>query len=174
MDLDWVRDFLALAEHRTFSRAAEARNVTQPAFSRRIRALEEWVGTPLFLRDGEVHVDPEADFDDGSLVLRAGAVAAHSVMPIDRDSLDLLAERAPVLDSQWPEAARLALVDLLGTGHAAIAVLESLDQRGLLEKVLPEWAPVRSKPQRNALHRFTVDRHLCEAAANAANVNQAR
>ena len=50
MDLDWVRDFLALAEHRTFSRAAEARNVTQPAFSRRIRALEEWVGTPLFLR----------------------------------------------------------------------------------------------------------------------------
>ncbi|MGU3468925.1 LysR family transcriptional regulator [Methylobacterium sp. C33D] len=53
MDLDWVRDFLALAEHRTFSRAAEARHVTQPAFSRRIRALEEWVGTPLFLRSAQ-------------------------------------------------------------------------------------------------------------------------
>jgi LysR family transcriptional regulator, hypochlorite-specific transcription factor HypT len=53
MDLDWVKDFLALAEHRTFSRAADARHVTQPAFSRRIRALEEWVGTPLFLRGAQ-------------------------------------------------------------------------------------------------------------------------
>ncbi|SEN71373.1 DNA-binding transcriptional regulator, LysR family [Methylobacterium sp. UNC300MFChir4.1] len=53
MDLDWVRDFLALAEHRTFSRAAEVRHVTQPAFSRRIRALEAWLGTPLFLRSAQ-------------------------------------------------------------------------------------------------------------------------
>ena len=50
MDLNWLEDFLALAEHRNFSRAAEARHVTQPAFSRRIRALEEWVGTPLVAR----------------------------------------------------------------------------------------------------------------------------
>ncbi len=47
-------------------------------------------------------------------------------------------------------------------------MLESLDQRGLLVKVLPEWEPVRSRPQRNAYHRYTVDRHLWEAAANAA------
>ena len=53
MDLDWLRDFLALAEHRTFSRAADARHVTQPAFSRRIRALEDWIGTPLFLRGAQ-------------------------------------------------------------------------------------------------------------------------
>ncbi|MDC7785251.1 LysR family transcriptional regulator [Rhodoplanes sp. TEM] len=50
MDLDWLRDFLELAEHRNFSRAADARHVSQPAFSRRIRALEDWVGTPLFAR----------------------------------------------------------------------------------------------------------------------------
>lgn len=50
MELNWLEDFLALAEHRNFSRAAEARNVTQPAFGRRIRALEDWVGTPLVLR----------------------------------------------------------------------------------------------------------------------------
>ena len=50
MELNWLEDFLALAEYRNFSRAAEARNVTQPAFSRRIRALEDWVGTPLILR----------------------------------------------------------------------------------------------------------------------------
>ncbi|MFC7475628.1 LysR family transcriptional regulator [Dankookia sp. GCM10030260] len=50
MELNWLEDFLALAEHRNFSRAAEARHVTQPAFSRRIRALEDWVGTPLAIR----------------------------------------------------------------------------------------------------------------------------
>nr|WP_235913849.1 LysR family transcriptional regulator [Pseudoroseomonas coralli] len=48
--MTWLEDFLALAEHRNFSRAAEARHVTQPAFSRRIQALENWVGTPLVLR----------------------------------------------------------------------------------------------------------------------------
>lgn len=53
MDLTWLDDFLALAELRNFSRAADSRNVTQPAFSRRIRALEEWLGTPLFLRGAQ-------------------------------------------------------------------------------------------------------------------------
>lgn len=51
MDLDWLEDFAALAEHGNFSRAAAARHVTQPAFSRRIRALETWVGVALFRRD---------------------------------------------------------------------------------------------------------------------------
>lgn len=50
MDVVWLRDFVALAEIANFSRAAEARNVTQPAFSRRIRALEAWVGVALFQR----------------------------------------------------------------------------------------------------------------------------
>ncbi|WP_314956091.1 LysR family transcriptional regulator [Bradyrhizobium cosmicum] len=50
MDLIWLEDYLALSETLNFSKAAEARHVTQPAFSRRIRALEEWVGAPLFVR----------------------------------------------------------------------------------------------------------------------------
>lgn len=53
MDLDWLRDFIALAEHGNFSRAADARHVTQPAFSRRVRALEDWIGTPLFTRSAQ-------------------------------------------------------------------------------------------------------------------------
>lgn len=50
MQLEWLEDFLMLAEERNFSRAAEHRNVTQPAFGRRIRSLEQWVGTALFIR----------------------------------------------------------------------------------------------------------------------------
>ncbi len=50
MQLDWLEDFLTLAEERNFSRAAQRRNITQPAFGRRIRSLEQWVGTPLFTR----------------------------------------------------------------------------------------------------------------------------
>ncbi|MGJ4945543.1 LysR family transcriptional regulator [Bradyrhizobium sp. HKCCYLS1011] len=50
MDLVWLEDFLAVAEESGFSRAAERRHVTQPALSRRIKALEEWLGAPLFER----------------------------------------------------------------------------------------------------------------------------
>jgi len=50
MNLSWLDDFLALAENGNFSRAAEQRHMTQPAFSRRIRALEEWLGVALFDR----------------------------------------------------------------------------------------------------------------------------
>lgn len=50
MNLSWLEDFLALAESGNFSRAAERRHMTQPAFSRRIRAFEDWLGVALFDR----------------------------------------------------------------------------------------------------------------------------
>ncbi|MCG2593651.1 LysR substrate-binding domain-containing protein [Ramlibacter sp. XY19] len=53
MNLSWLEDFLALAGSGNFSRAAEERHMTQPAFSRRIRALEEWLGADLFDRSSQ-------------------------------------------------------------------------------------------------------------------------
>jgi LysR family transcriptional regulator, hypochlorite-specific transcription factor HypT len=50
MNLSWLEDFLALVVTGNFSRAADERHMTQPAFSRRIRALEEWLGVALFDR----------------------------------------------------------------------------------------------------------------------------
>lgn len=50
LDLEWLEDFLALAQAGNFSRAAQARSIAQPAFSRHIRSLEEWVGVDLFDR----------------------------------------------------------------------------------------------------------------------------
>lgn len=53
MNFTWLEDFLALAATGNFSRAAEDRHSSQPAFSRRIRALEEWVGAELFDRSSQ-------------------------------------------------------------------------------------------------------------------------
>ena len=53
MNLSWLDDFLALAATGNFSRAADERHMTQPAFSRRIRALEEWLGADLFDRSSQ-------------------------------------------------------------------------------------------------------------------------
>ena len=50
LDLEWLEDFIALAASGNFSRAAGARAIAQPAFSRHIRALEEWVGVDLIDR----------------------------------------------------------------------------------------------------------------------------
>ena len=50
MDLRWLDDVLVLLEEGNLTRAAERRNITQPAFSRRIRAFEDWLGAPIIER----------------------------------------------------------------------------------------------------------------------------
>lgn len=133
--------------------------------SRRDKAI----GPGLVLRDGEVHLTPDAHpVADPTLVLRAAAAAAAGESRIHRASLDRLATVAGPIPAPWPVEVRTALVDLLLAGHRAIPVIEALDQMGLWVHVFPEWEAVRSKPQRNAYHRFTVDRHLMEASANSA------
>ncbi len=133
--------------------------------AKRDRVLDEGV----VLRDGEIHLAADADpADDPVLALRAGRLAAENAIAIDRASLERLAERAPALPDPWPAGARDLLVGLLLSGANAIPVIEALDHRGVWARILPEWEPVRSLPQRNAYHRFTVDRHLLEATANAA------
>jgi DNA-binding transcriptional LysR family regulator len=53
MNLSWLDDFLALSATGNFSRAADERHMTQPAFGRRVRALEDWMGTELFDRSSQ-------------------------------------------------------------------------------------------------------------------------
>jgi len=125
----------------------------------------------VVLRDGEVHLRTDADPGvDPGLLLRAAAAAAGADTRIHRASLDRLTAEAAPLPEPWPDDLRGVFVDLLLAGASAIPVIEALDQLGLWARVLPEWEAVRSKPQRNAYHRFTVDRHLMEAAANAAEL----
>jgi [protein-PII] uridylyltransferase len=123
------------------------------------------------VREDEVGLVDGADVNgDPELALRLAAVAAEKNLPIAREALNLLGRKAPAPPDPWPDALRTCLVRVLATGPAAIPALEALDQRKLLERYIPEWAAVRNKPQRNPYHRFTVDRHLLEATANAATL----
>jgi [protein-PII] uridylyltransferase len=120
-------------------------------------------------QDGEVVLARDVEpAHDPLLVLRVAAAAAQHALPIAPHTLDrLVAESAP-MPEPWPSAARDWLLALLGSGSDAVPVVEALDQAGLFVRLIPEWERVRCKPQRNPVHRFTVDRHLIEAATHAA------
>jgi [protein-PII] uridylyltransferase len=119
-------------------------------------------------QDGEVVLARAADpARDPALVLRAAAAAAQSGLPLAPRTLGRLTE-CPPLPVPWPGAARDALLALLGAGQSAVSVWEALDTEGLITALIPDWERVRNRPQRNPLHKFTVDRHLAEAAARAA------
>ena len=131
--------------------------------------VPQGVASGVALVNGEIRLADDIDpADDPTLVLRVATAAARHRARIDRDSLNRLGERTQVWPDPWPAGASDDLVALLLEGDAAIAVFEALDQRNLIVKVLPEWEPNRSRPQRNAYHRYTVDRHLWQTVANAA------
>ena len=138
--------------------------------SGRVVRRDQALGAGVVLRDGEVVVADDADLADDSLVLRAAAASATSGAPIARATLEQLRTGAAAPGEPWSDAARNALVELLLAGPPAVAAFETLDQFGLLVRVLPEWEPVRSRLQHNPYHRYTVDRHLLEAAAEAASL----
>ncbi len=153
------------------------RRVAPPRPRRRLLgrrpALRRPLADDVVEQAGEVVLARDARPDsDPVLPLRVAAAAAREGLPISPATLDRLAASCPPLPVPWPRPALEALVDLLAGGPAAVGVLEALDQAGLLVAMLPEWAHVRSRPQRNPVHRFTVDRHLTEAAAAAAGLTR--
>ncbi|MGY5885476.1 [protein-PII] uridylyltransferase [Modestobacter lacusdianchii] len=109
---------------------------------------------------------------DPGLVLRGAAAAARADLLLSPYTLKVLAAHAPALPEPWPPEVRWSFLRLLASGRSAVPVLEQLDQEGLLSRMLPEWDRVRSLPQRHPWHRFTVDRHLVEAAAAAAELTR--
>ena len=128
------------------------------------------VAPGLVLDDGRLAFTDGVDLTDPLLTLRCAQVAAENDAYIQRGSLERLVENAPSLSLPWPDEARELFVGLLATGSSAVQVIEDLDHVGLFVQLVPEWEPCRSRPQRNAYHRFTVDRHLMEAAAEASRL----
>ncbi|MCW3840715.1 [protein-PII] uridylyltransferase [Micromonospora yasonensis] len=104
---------------------------------------------------------------DPSLSLRVAAAAAATRLPIARATCEWLAAHCPPLPAPWPPAARAALITLLGAGPGLVPAWETCDRYGLIDGWLPEWTRLRSLPQHNPVHRFTLDRHLVQTAYEA-------
>lgn len=129
--------------------------------------------TPL--AEGVVEQDGEAVLAraarperDPVLPLRAAAAAAQAGLPLSLHAVRRLAAVGRPLPTPWPAEAREQLVTLLGAGPPTVEVWEALEAEGLITRLLPDWERVRCRPQRNAVHTWTVDRHLVETAVRAA------
>ncbi|MEU9241073.1 [protein-PII] uridylyltransferase [Streptomyces sp. NPDC048385] len=119
-------------------------------------------------QDGEVVLARAARPErDPVLPLRAAAAAAQAGLPLSLHAVRRMAATARPLPTPWPAEAREQLVTLLGSGRPTVEVWEALEAEGLVTRLLPDWERVRCRPQRNAVHIWTVDRHLIETAVRA-------
>jgi [protein-PII] uridylyltransferase len=119
-------------------------------------------------QDGEVVLARTARPDrDPVLPLRAAAAAAQAGLPLSLHAVRRMAAGVRPLPTPWPAEARERLVTLLGSGRPTVDVWEALEAEGLVTLLLPDWERVRCRPQRNAVHLWTVDRHLIETAVRA-------
>ncbi|MFC4502120.1 MULTISPECIES: [protein-PII] uridylyltransferase [Streptomyces] len=119
-------------------------------------------------QDGEVVLARAARPErDPVLPLRAAAAAAQAGLPLSLHAVRRLAATVRPLPTPWPAEAREQLVTLLGSGRPTVDVWEALEAEGLITQLLPDWERVRCRPQRNAVHIWTVDRHLIETAVRA-------
>ncbi|MEU7241506.1 [protein-PII] uridylyltransferase [Streptomyces sparsogenes] len=124
-------------------------------------------------QDGEVVLARAARPErDPVLPLRAAAAAAQAGLPMSLHAVRRLAAAARPLPVPWPPEAREQLVTLLGAGESTVGVWEALEAEGLITRLLPDWERVRCRPQRNPVHRWTVDRHLVETAVRASALSR--
>src|SRR5690606_20817003 len=115
----------------------------------------------VIVQAGEVSVDPSSR----DLLRDVAAVrhAATTGLPLAEATLARMAQEpvAPLLPAQ-----RDVLVDALAGEHLADAY-EALDVKGVFSRWVPGWTVIRNRPQRSAVHRFTVDRHQIETVLEA-------
>ncbi|MFF8729719.1 [protein-PII] uridylyltransferase [Streptomyces sp. NPDC015171] len=124
-------------------------------------------------QDGEVVLARAARPErDPVLPLRAAAAAAQAGLPLSLHAVRRMAATARPLPTPWPAEAREQLVTLLGSGRPTVEVWEALEAERLITRLLPDWERVRCRPQRNAVHIWTVDRHLIETAVRASELTR--
>jgi [protein-PII] uridylyltransferase len=146
----------ALFEH---ARAVEQ---IRDAFLSRVRAR-------LGVGEGD-QLDPELPRTSDDLI-EAFAGAARGDRGFTAEGLDRLeaADLGPT-PYGWSDRARRGLAEILAAGQPGARALEAMDRSDLLTAFLPEWDAVRCRPQRDPYHRHSVDVHLLQAAATAAEI----
>ncbi len=103
-----------------------------------------------------------------ALLLRVAIAAAEMNLPLTPELLEQL--KNSEVDFTWDDRKRELFIELLAAGDSLINVWEALDQAGIISMMLPQWDAIRCAPQRNSVHRFTVDRHLVETVVEASQL----
>lgn len=154
----------------TFRRAAQSQRARTLRVGPR-RPVLHALGYGLYEHDGEVVLGAKVTKrNDPLLLLRAAAVSARRRLPLAPTTLANLCGDLQPPSTPWQPEIRDAFVDLLAAGPGLRQVWESLDLAGVISSWVPEWRAVRSRPQRNAVHRHTVDRHLVETVVESASL----
>lgn len=118
------------------------------------------------LVDGVLRVPVDENIDDPAFPTRLLRALTASGAVLDRGSAARLRERAQqgAGSWEWHDADRTRLLNVLWRGEIALSGLAELDEVGIWTALLPEWAPLRGRPQRNPFHLYALDRHAWHAA----------
>jgi len=169
LDLAYLLDFKALVETGSFSRAAFIRNVTQPAFSRRIRVLEEWAGTELFQRGATPVTLTDAGraigpaFEHAMVCLTRGQADAQAAAARDASSLHFAATHVLSFTffSSWLRSLEGGEpLEAVRLSSDSLSACEALIQEGRVQFLLCHHhaaAPVRLDPSRFLSVRVGAD-----------------
>jgi [protein-PII] uridylyltransferase len=137
-----------------FEHARQVEHVSRSVFDRYLRGQS----------DAAVLEDTPAG------VLRAFAAVASERGVIGASSLDRVEEMVIEDDVEWTDPVRQAFLAILRAGEEGPRALETLDRLRILTPFLPEWEPVRCRPQRDPYHRNSVDVHLLNTLAGMARL----
>ncbi len=186
MHIRWLEDFVCLAEAGSLARAAELRNVTPPAFGRRMQAVEVWAGAPLIDRSvfpvrltaegrqfleaaqSALHTLEETRLalraahrvDASTVVIATGKTLSRSLVPAWLAGLRHALRHDPVAAGFRTRLSTFAM-------HDALAMFTEGDADFLLCYSPPDL-PVRLDEARYQFHPVGVERLVCVAAADAA------
>jgi [protein-PII] uridylyltransferase len=119
------------------------------------------------LVDGVLRVPQGDDIDEPTLPMRLLSALATSGAVLDRGSAARFRDRVDRggVTWVWTDVDRDRLVATLWRGDVALPALAELDEVGVWTAMLPEWEPLRGRPQRNPYHSYALDRHAWHAAA---------
>lgn len=133
---------------------------------RRLRAPDALLdGFPI--ADGVLEITARDRLEDAELPSRLLAAMATSGAVLSRNAAQRLRRAVDELPAPlvWSPAAADRLLTALWLGEPTLPATYELDDVGLLVALLPEWAPLRGRAQRNPYHRFSLDRHALHTAA---------
>jgi [protein-PII] uridylyltransferase len=109
-----------------------------------------------------------AEISGPASVLRA--LVATRDAEVEPELLDAIVAAGIDGPVTWDADTRGAFLEVLRSGDGGAAALDVLDRVGLLDRFVPAWRDVRSRPQRDPYHRYTVDAHLTRTLATMASL----